>query len=169
VVDVAETSCIVELTAKSSRVDNFLALMRPFGVLEAARSGEYIAVESREWNSVDKQVLWFCLEHPFPDMARKTMSRRSKKRSTLACCHQDRVPRRAASCYLLLKGFWNLYIPPAHAMLCFTKLPCSSTYCSRPLNFSWHGQSWICLLLVCLTSFDQSGGTTHDQAGITGL
>lgn len=40
VVDVAETSCIVELTAKSSRVDNFLALMRPFGVLEAARSGE---------------------------------------------------------------------------------------------------------------------------------
>ena len=40
VVDVAESSCIVELTAKSSRVDAFLALMRPFGVLEAARSGE---------------------------------------------------------------------------------------------------------------------------------
>lgn len=41
VVDVAENTCIVELTAKSSRVDNFLSLMRPFGVLEAARSGEY--------------------------------------------------------------------------------------------------------------------------------
>lgn len=40
VVDVAENSCIVELTAKSSRVDSFLSLMRPFGVLEAARSGE---------------------------------------------------------------------------------------------------------------------------------
>ncbi|WVQ85035.1 acetolactate synthase, small subunit [Cryptococcus sp. DSM 104549] len=39
VVDVAENSCIVELTAKSSRVDAFLSLMRPFGVLEAARSG----------------------------------------------------------------------------------------------------------------------------------
>ncbi|WWC88559.1 acetolactate synthase, small subunit [Kwoniella dendrophila CBS 6074] len=39
VVDVAENSCIVELTAKSSRIDNFLSLMRPFGVLEAARSG----------------------------------------------------------------------------------------------------------------------------------
>lgn len=39
VVDVAENSCIVELTAKSSRVDSFLSLMRPFGVLEAARSG----------------------------------------------------------------------------------------------------------------------------------
>ncbi|KAL7420769.1 acetolactate synthase, regulatory subunit [Cryptotrichosporon argae] len=39
VVDVAENSCIVELTAKSSRVESFLGLMRPFGVLEAARSG----------------------------------------------------------------------------------------------------------------------------------
>jgi acetolactate synthase-1/3 small subunit len=39
VVDVAENSCIVELTAKSSRLDNFLRLMAPFGVLEAARSG----------------------------------------------------------------------------------------------------------------------------------
>lgn len=40
VVDVSENSCVVELTAKSSRVDNFLGLMRPFGVLEAARSGK---------------------------------------------------------------------------------------------------------------------------------
>jgi acetolactate synthase-1/3 small subunit len=39
VVDVAENSVIVEITAKSSRVDAFLSLMRPFGVLEAARSG----------------------------------------------------------------------------------------------------------------------------------
>jgi acetolactate synthase-1/3 small subunit len=39
IVDVAENSCIVELTAKSSRLDAFLSLMRPFGVLEAARSG----------------------------------------------------------------------------------------------------------------------------------
>ena len=40
VVDVAETSVIVEVTAKSSRIDAFLSLMRPFGVLEAARSGK---------------------------------------------------------------------------------------------------------------------------------
>lgn len=42
IVDVAENSCIIELSAKSSRVDNFLGLMRPFGVLEAARSGESV-------------------------------------------------------------------------------------------------------------------------------
>ncbi|KAK8858745.1 acetolactate synthase, small subunit [Kwoniella newhampshirensis] len=39
IVDVAENSCIVELTAKSVRVDAFLGLMRPFGVMEATRSG----------------------------------------------------------------------------------------------------------------------------------
>jgi acetolactate synthase-1/3 small subunit len=41
VVDVAENSVIVEVTAKGSRIDAFLSLMRPFGVLEAARSGEW--------------------------------------------------------------------------------------------------------------------------------
>ncbi len=39
VVDVSDNSVIVELTAKSTRVDAFLKLVRPFGVLEAARSG----------------------------------------------------------------------------------------------------------------------------------
>lgn len=40
VVDVAENSVIVEMTAKSTRLDAFLSLLRPFGILEAARSGE---------------------------------------------------------------------------------------------------------------------------------
>lgn len=40
VVDVAENSVIIELTAKTARVEAFLSLMRPFGVLEAVRSGE---------------------------------------------------------------------------------------------------------------------------------
>jgi acetolactate synthase-1/3 small subunit len=40
VVDVAENSVIIELTAKSARVEAFLSLMRPFGVLEAVRSGK---------------------------------------------------------------------------------------------------------------------------------
>ncbi|KAL1413146.1 acetolactate synthase, regulatory subunit [Vanrija albida] len=39
VVDVAESSVTIELTAKSSRVEAFLGLVSPFGVLEAARSG----------------------------------------------------------------------------------------------------------------------------------
>ena len=39
IVDIAESSVIIELCGKSSRVEAFLELMRPFGVLESARTG----------------------------------------------------------------------------------------------------------------------------------
>ncbi|KAF8629247.1 hypothetical protein AX17_005826 [Amanita inopinata Kibby_2008] len=38
-VDVSEHSVIVELTAKTARVEAFLSLVKPFGILEAARTG----------------------------------------------------------------------------------------------------------------------------------
>lgn len=39
VIDVGLDSLILELCAKSSRVEAFVELMRPFGIIEAARSG----------------------------------------------------------------------------------------------------------------------------------
>jgi len=39
IVDVSENSVIVELTAKTSRVEAFVNLLKPFGILEAARTG----------------------------------------------------------------------------------------------------------------------------------
>ncbi|KAF7321505.1 ACT domain-containing protein [Mycena kentingensis (nom. inval.)] len=39
IVDVSENSVIVELTAKTTRVEAFLNLIKPFGILEAARTG----------------------------------------------------------------------------------------------------------------------------------
>ncbi len=39
IVDVSEHSVIVELTAKTTRVEAFLNLLKPFGILEAARTG----------------------------------------------------------------------------------------------------------------------------------
>jgi len=39
IVDVSENSVIVELTAKTARVEAFLSLIKPFGVLESARTG----------------------------------------------------------------------------------------------------------------------------------
>lgn len=41
IVDVSDNSVIVELTAKTSRVNAFLSLLKPFGILESARTGEY--------------------------------------------------------------------------------------------------------------------------------
>ncbi len=39
VVDISTNTCIVELCAKPTRIENFVVLLKPFGVLEAARSG----------------------------------------------------------------------------------------------------------------------------------
>ncbi|KAL7269120.1 acetolactate synthase, regulatory subunit [Rhizina undulata] len=37
--DISENNCIVELSAKPSRIDAFMRLISPFGVLESARTG----------------------------------------------------------------------------------------------------------------------------------
>jgi acetolactate synthase I/III small subunit len=39
VLDISFNNCIVELSAKSTRVDAFLKLIEPFGILESARTG----------------------------------------------------------------------------------------------------------------------------------
>ena len=41
IVDVSEHSVIVEMCGKTKRVDAFLTLLKPFGVLESARTGTY--------------------------------------------------------------------------------------------------------------------------------
>jgi len=39
IMDVSENSVIVELSGKSSRMNAFLSLLKPFGILESARTG----------------------------------------------------------------------------------------------------------------------------------
>ncbi|KAF7551838.1 hypothetical protein G7046_g7595 [Stylonectria norvegica] len=39
VLDISTNSCIVEVSAKQSRIDSFLKLVSPFGILESARTG----------------------------------------------------------------------------------------------------------------------------------
>ncbi|WKT40974.1 Acetolactate synthase, small subunit [Fusarium oxysporum f. sp. vasinfectum] len=39
VLDISTNSCIVEVSAKQSRIDSFLKLVAPFGILESARTG----------------------------------------------------------------------------------------------------------------------------------
>ena len=49
VVDIAENSVIVELTAKTPRVEAFLSLLKPFGILESARTGKEMSLECINW------------------------------------------------------------------------------------------------------------------------
>lgn len=52
IVDVSENSVIVELTAKTARVEAFLKLLKPFGILEAARTGQFIF-----WCNIDAWLI----------------------------------------------------------------------------------------------------------------
>jgi acetolactate synthase-1/3 small subunit len=47
VLDISNNNCIVELSAKPSRIDSFMKLVQPFGVLESARTGMFILLWSR--------------------------------------------------------------------------------------------------------------------------
>lgn len=40
VLDMSTNNCIVEISAKPARIDAFMKLLAPFGVLESARTGE---------------------------------------------------------------------------------------------------------------------------------
>ena len=41
VLDISTNNCIVELSAKPSRIDSFMKLISPFGILESARTGMF--------------------------------------------------------------------------------------------------------------------------------
>jgi acetolactate synthase-1/3 small subunit len=40
ILDISNNNCVVELSAKPTRVDSFLKLIEPFGILESARTGK---------------------------------------------------------------------------------------------------------------------------------
>lgn len=47
IVDVSENSIILEMSGKTSRVEAFLSLVKPFGIIESARTGTFLsAVQS---------------------------------------------------------------------------------------------------------------------------
>jgi len=54
--DVSENSVIVELTGKSTRVEAFLSLLKPFGILESARTGLMVMPRTPISASPDDEV-----------------------------------------------------------------------------------------------------------------
>ncbi|CAG8718873.1 23690_t:CDS:2 [Cetraspora pellucida] len=69
IIDVANDNVVIELTAKPTRLDAFIKLVKPFGILESARSGmmalprtplvdkEAAAIEEEEDTGVDATML----------------------------------------------------------------------------------------------------------------
>jgi acetolactate synthase-1/3 small subunit len=75
VLDISTNNCIVEVSAKSTRIDSFMKLIAPFGILESARTGKVAVVVVEEvWlrtNADHLQVSWRCLAHRFTSPARR--------------------------------------------------------------------------------------------------
>ena len=47
VLDISTNNCIVEVSAKPNRIDSFMKLIAPFGILESARTGMKIRIPSQ--------------------------------------------------------------------------------------------------------------------------
>jgi len=44
IIDISNESVLIQLSAKSERVDSFIKLLRPYGIIEASRSGNYFII-----------------------------------------------------------------------------------------------------------------------------
>lgn len=56
IIDISTESVIVELSAKGQRIDAFLALLKPYGILEAARSGAMVIPRASQLSNNEKEV-----------------------------------------------------------------------------------------------------------------
>lgn len=54
VLDISTNNCIVELSAKPTRIDSFMKLIAPFGILESARTGR--SIESNRLRYVQRPL-----------------------------------------------------------------------------------------------------------------
>lgn len=57
ILDISTNSCIVEVSAKPSRVDSFMKLIAPFGILESARTGLMALPRSPLFGPGDSEVV----------------------------------------------------------------------------------------------------------------
>jgi acetolactate synthase small subunit len=83
IVDVSDNSVIVEMSAKTSRVEAFLKLVEPFGVLESARTGANVHFPRSHHHLTSRsQVSWSFLGRRFAPRRKRTTMGRTKPRSS---------------------------------------------------------------------------------------
>lgn len=85
VLDISTNNCIVELSAKSDRIDSFMKLIAPFGILESARTGEHSLCYNLHTQTDVRQASWQFLV-PLSTAPRTLGRRRQKTSSIPACC-----------------------------------------------------------------------------------
>lgn len=94
VLDISTNNCIVEVSAKPARIDSFMKLVAPFGILESARTGKCPTMTHKNQSLLTHfQVSWRCLVRPLlvPMRCRR---RRLRTLSTRACSPRDKVDQR---------------------------------------------------------------------------
>lgn len=89
VLDISSNNCIVEVSAKPARIDNFLKLVAPFGILESARTGEDFATGFAFTKADATQVSWLCLVLQWIPRARR-WRKRHRTLSIIALYHLDK-------------------------------------------------------------------------------
>ncbi|KAI1266140.1 small subunit of acetolactate synthase-domain-containing protein [Xylariaceae sp. FL1019] len=57
VLDISTNSCIVEVSAKPARIDSFMKLMTPFGILESARTGLMALPRSPLYGAEEEELI----------------------------------------------------------------------------------------------------------------
>ena len=72
VLDISTNNCIVEVSAKPTRIDSFMKLIAPFGILESARTGKFASTAGFVYGSLANttQVSWLCPDHRCTTRAR---------------------------------------------------------------------------------------------------
>jgi acetolactate synthase-1/3 small subunit len=84
VLDISTNNCIVEVSAKPTRIDSFMKLIAPFGILESARTGKRRRISQHSQFANQVQASWL---YPDPRSTTVLTSKRWKHRtlSTTAC------------------------------------------------------------------------------------
>lgn len=133
VLDISTNNCIVEVSAKPSRIDSFMKLIAPFGILESARTGESSSTSIPNYtnpnyaNLIPAQVSWLfpALLSTAPAKSKRRMPRTSSTRAlSLPASRPRRVllffsqplsnfQRSCVSCYTVVALVGGRYVKAA--------------------------------------------------------
>jgi len=102
VLDISTNNCIVEVSAKPHRIDSFMKLIAPFGILESARTGNLQFSSGSMLKLITTQVSWPSPDRPFTVPAR-IWKRRPRMLSMPALC----LPVKAM--YTVLAAYTSIF------------------------------------------------------------